>query len=175
MDLKGAVEIILGRSWLRDLGAVHDYGSDEIVVQVDGVPVRLQPAQEDRQVMAELEQPLQDAIDLQSNKILTFDSGEQALEVLPHPSEDLCMSVDKEEILVEACTGCTDGGHRVINPSRVGPRSTAAMPSSAAPPSSCASHNTLNVDDTDGSFTEHGNDIRKNLQHADAPTAVVPA
>ncbi|KAF8212590.1 hypothetical protein K438DRAFT_1487749, partial [Mycena galopus ATCC 62051] len=33
VDLKGAVEMILGRSWLRDLGAVHDYGSDEIVVQ----------------------------------------------------------------------------------------------------------------------------------------------
>ncbi|KAJ7863202.1 hypothetical protein B0H13DRAFT_1638305, partial [Mycena leptocephala] len=33
VDLKGAVEMILGRSWLRDLGAVHDYGSDEIMVR----------------------------------------------------------------------------------------------------------------------------------------------
>ncbi|KAJ7177153.1 hypothetical protein C8R46DRAFT_834690, partial [Mycena filopes] len=36
VDLKGAVEMILGRSWLRDVGAVHDYASDEIVVRVDG-------------------------------------------------------------------------------------------------------------------------------------------
>ncbi|KAJ7236539.1 hypothetical protein C8J57DRAFT_1033954, partial [Mycena rebaudengoi] len=33
VDLKGVVEMILGRSWLRDLKAVHDYGSDEIMVK----------------------------------------------------------------------------------------------------------------------------------------------
>ncbi|KAJ7130711.1 hypothetical protein C8R46DRAFT_924742, partial [Mycena filopes] len=36
VDLKGAVELILGRSWLRDVGAIHDYASDEIVVRVEG-------------------------------------------------------------------------------------------------------------------------------------------
>ncbi|KAJ7808701.1 hypothetical protein B0H13DRAFT_1928316 [Mycena leptocephala] len=133
VDLKGAVEMILGRSWLRDLGAVHDYGSDKIMVRGNGTLVRLQPAQEDRRVMVEVDQPIDGAVDLQSDEILTFDSGEQALRVLPHPCEDLCTSADDDEIVVETCTGGADEGRRVTNPSRAGPRSTAAIPSSMAP------------------------------------------
>ncbi|KAJ7474660.1 hypothetical protein B0H11DRAFT_1654952, partial [Mycena galericulata] len=33
VDLKGAADMILGRSWMRDIGAVHDHGSDVITVQ----------------------------------------------------------------------------------------------------------------------------------------------
>ncbi|KAJ7177149.1 hypothetical protein C8R46DRAFT_1213712 [Mycena filopes] len=178
VDLKGAVEMILGRSWLRDVGAVHDYASDEIVVRVDGQTFRLQPAQEDRRVMAEVE-PTVGAIDLQSDDdVLTLDSGEQASRVLPHPSEDLCMSADLGEPIVETCTGGADEGHRVTNPSRAGPRSTAAIPSSTAPPSLCASHivQTPLLNGADEPFVEHENTgTREDLQPADAPTAFEPS
>ncbi|KAJ7135067.1 hypothetical protein C8R43DRAFT_1132975 [Mycena crocata] len=174
VDLKGAAEMILGRSWLRDIGAIHDYGTDEIMVRHNGTTVRLVAAQEDRRVLARIEEPFRGAKDLQTGGVLTVDSGEQAIRVLPHPCEDLCTSAGNGEDLVVTCTGGTDEGYRVTNPSRVGPQSNAAIPSSTAPPSSCSSPVTLNHwDGTDNIFVEHGNDKAcEDLQPADAPTAL---
>ena len=55
IDLGGSAKIILGRPWLRDVGAVHDYSTDVIHIKGDEGERELQPAQVDHRKVEEIE------------------------------------------------------------------------------------------------------------------------
>ncbi|KII83196.1 hypothetical protein PLICRDRAFT_180599 [Plicaturopsis crispa FD-325 SS-3] len=145
IDLKGAVDMILGRPWLRDTKTQHDYGADTITVSDTNRTATLY-AQHRESV---LRKRRNEGLPTIPEGDEPHDNPEQATAVLPHrPSEDLPATVPTEVGQCQSWSGCADVGYCVPDPSRSGPRSTsvayvdvAPPPNSTLPPASLCTDN----------------------------------
>ncbi|KII95411.1 hypothetical protein PLICRDRAFT_170067 [Plicaturopsis crispa FD-325 SS-3] len=131
IDLKGAVDMILGRPWLRDTRAQHDYEADTITVSDTNRTATLYAQHRESVLRKRREEGLPTIPEGDE----PHDNPEQATTVLPHrPSEDLPAAVPTEMGQRQSCSGCADEGYCVPDPSRLGPRSTNVDYVDVAPP-----------------------------------------
>ena len=82
IDLGGAAKMILGRPWLRDIAAVHDYSTDVIHIEGEDGKRELKPAQIDHKRMEEYG-PEQEEEEMRN--------GQPALPEVPHAEDSTAM------------------------------------------------------------------------------------